>query len=93
MQTVAIVVAAGRGVRAAGTSGSAIPKQYRSLGGKPLLSHALEAFAHHPRVDKIVTVIHPDDRERTPTSGADPVLNPGCMSRTGGQELVSRDVV
>lgn len=57
-----IIVAAGRGTRAGGEPGSPA-KQYRTLGGRPVLARSLEAFAGHPRVSSIVTVIHPDDRE------------------------------
>lgn len=53
-----LVVAAGRGSR----FGAELPKQYLTMGGKPLLRHALEAFAAHPRVGLVRAVIHPDDR-------------------------------
>ena len=56
--TVALVVAAGRGSR----FGAGLPKQYAALGGRPLLGHSLEAFARHPRIDRVKAVIHPDDR-------------------------------
>ena len=56
--TVALVVAAGRGSR----FGAGVPKQYAVLGGRPLLGHSLEAFARHPRIDRVKAVIHPDDR-------------------------------
>jgi len=56
---VALVVAAGRGQRFGGT----LPKQYQPLGGKPLLRRALDAFADHPWVDAVRTVIHEDDRD------------------------------
>ena len=56
--TVALVVAAGRGSR----FGTGLPKQYAALGGRPLLGHSLEAFARHPRIDRVKAVIHPDDR-------------------------------
>ena len=56
MTTVAIIVAAGRGVRA----GAGIPKQWRMLAGRPAVAHALLAFAAMRRV----LVIHPDDRGR-----------------------------
>jgi 2-C-methyl-D-erythritol 4-phosphate cytidylyltransferase / 2-C-methyl-D-erythritol 2,4-cyclodiphosphate synthase len=54
-----IVVAAGRGVR----FGTEVPKQYLRLGGRSTLSYALRAFIAHPLVQRIVTVIHPDDHE------------------------------
>ncbi len=53
----AIVVAAGRGLRA----GGGLPKQYRPLAGRPLLAWTLEALARG-EIGRIVTVIHPDDR-------------------------------
>ena len=40
----AIIVGAGRGHRFGGD----MPKQYRMLGGEPVLRHALRAFADHP---------------------------------------------
>lgn len=51
-----ILVAAGRGSRA----GEGLPKQYRPLGGRPLLTRTLEAAAACP-VGRIVVAIHPDD--------------------------------
>ncbi|HEX6142796.1 MAG TPA: bifunctional 2-C-methyl-D-erythritol 4-phosphate cytidylyltransferase/2-C-methyl-D-erythritol 2,4-cyclodiphosphate synthase, partial [Geminicoccaceae bacterium] len=46
-------------------------KQYQPLLGRPLLRHAVERFAGHPRVDRVRVVIHPDDagRYRRATSG------------------------
>ena len=58
-ETVALIVAAGRGERA----GGGIPKQYRMLAGKPVLRWTIEAFRGHPQVDAVQAVIHGDDRE------------------------------
>ncbi len=58
MQTVALIVAAGRGTRAGGST----PKQYQLLAGQPLLSHSISAFVGHPQVDAVRVVIHPDDQ-------------------------------
>jgi len=55
---VALVVAAGRGMRA----GGGVPKQYRALAGSSVLRFSLDAFAAHPRVGAVRAVIHPDDR-------------------------------
>lgn len=49
----ALIVAAGSGER----MGSGVPKQYRSLGGKPVLRWAVEALVRHPRVDAVRVVI------------------------------------
>ncbi|AMM84643.1 bifunctional 2-C-methyl-D-erythritol 4-phosphate cytidylyltransferase/2-C-methyl-D-erythritol 2,4-cyclodiphosphate synthase [Martelella sp. AD-3] len=55
-----VVVAAGRGERA-GTSKEG-PKQYRPIGGSPVISHTLSGFAEWGGATAgIVVVIHPDD--------------------------------
>src|SRR5882724_3576890 len=56
----AVVVAAGRGTRA----GLDYPKQYKVMGGRPMVRASLLAFAQHPQVDLVVPVIHPDDAAR-----------------------------
>ncbi len=56
----ALVVAAGRGSRFSNNNASA-PKQYSTLGGKPVLSHALNAFLVHPSISHVLTVVHEDD--------------------------------
>src|SRR6266478_1051404 len=56
-RTAAILVAAGRGLRA-GTGG---PKQYRSIGGKTVIFRAMEAFCSHPQVSAVQPVLNPDD--------------------------------
>lgn len=59
MRVAALIVAAGRGTRAAATS---VPKQYRTLGGRPVLARTIAALASEPRIETIQVVIHPDDR-------------------------------
>ena len=53
-----VVVAAGRGERAGMAGG---PKQYRRIGGRPVIRHALERLLGHPGVARVVAAIHPDD--------------------------------
>ena len=55
--TVALIVAAGRGVRAGGE----IPKQYREIGGVPVLRRTIGAFLSHPEVDQVLVAIAPGD--------------------------------
>jgi len=55
----AVVVAAGRGERA----GASLPKQYRPLGGEPMIRATLRAFLAHPRIDFVQPVINPNDRD------------------------------
>lgn len=59
MEVAAIIVAGGRGSRA----GNGKPKQYRTIGGEPVLRRTLRAFDAHPAIETIITVIHPDDAE------------------------------
>jgi len=54
----ALVLAAGRGTRFGGT----LPKQYLPLGGSSVLRHAVDALAAHPRVDRVLVAIRPEDR-------------------------------
>lgn len=56
----AVIVAAGRGERAGGKAD--LPKQYRQLGGMPVLAHSLCALSRSPQIGAIQVVIHPDDR-------------------------------
>lgn len=51
-ETIALLVAAGGGSRA----GAGLPKQYRRLGGRSLLAHAVDRL-RHPRIDRIQVVI------------------------------------
>jgi len=57
MTTAAIIVAAGRGVRAAGP----VPKQWRTIAGRMVAEHSVRAFAQHPAIERLVLVVHPDD--------------------------------
>ncbi|MGH6736966.1 MAG: bifunctional 2-C-methyl-D-erythritol 4-phosphate cytidylyltransferase/2-C-methyl-D-erythritol 2,4-cyclodiphosphate synthase [Methyloceanibacter sp.] len=59
MKVAALIVAGGRGVRAA--QGDPRPKQYCLLGGQSMLTRAIGAFAGHPRIDTTLVVINPDD--------------------------------
>ncbi|HHY49445.1 MAG TPA: bifunctional 2-C-methyl-D-erythritol 4-phosphate cytidylyltransferase/2-C-methyl-D-erythritol 2,4-cyclodiphosphate synthase [Alphaproteobacteria bacterium] len=54
-----VIVAAGTGTRAAAGE-DRVPKQYRLLGGKPVLARTIGAFLDHPAVDWVQPVIHPD---------------------------------
>jgi 2-C-methyl-D-erythritol 4-phosphate cytidylyltransferase/2-C-methyl-D-erythritol 2,4-cyclodiphosphate synthase len=55
----AVIVAAGRGERA----GANIPKQYRPIGGEPMIRATLRAFLAHPRIDFVQPVINPNDQD------------------------------
>jgi len=59
----AIVVAAGKGERAA-VGGNTEPKQYRPVGGKPVLTRTIEALLEETRIDWVLPVIHPHHVER-----------------------------
>ena len=53
MSVTALIVAAGKGERA----GRGVPKQYRMLGGRPVLRWAVEALIAHPAVKSARVVI------------------------------------
>ncbi|MEF2550158.1 bifunctional 2-C-methyl-D-erythritol 4-phosphate cytidylyltransferase/2-C-methyl-D-erythritol 2,4-cyclodiphosphate synthase [Aurantimonas sp. A2-1-M11] len=57
----AVIVAAGRGERAGLSSQG--PKQYRLLAGRAVIAHTIRIFLQHPAIDRVVLVIHRDDRE------------------------------
>jgi 2-C-methyl-D-erythritol 4-phosphate cytidylyltransferase/2-C-methyl-D-erythritol 2,4-cyclodiphosphate synthase len=69
----AVVVAAGRGFRAGGEG----PKQYREIGGEPVIRSSLKGLAGHPGIAMVQPVIHPDDTAlfRAAAAGLD-VLDP-----------------
>ena len=53
MTVTALIVAAGSGSRL----GGGLPKQYRAIGGKAVLAHAVDALASHPGIDAVRVVI------------------------------------
>jgi 2-C-methyl-D-erythritol 4-phosphate cytidylyltransferase / 2-C-methyl-D-erythritol 2,4-cyclodiphosphate synthase len=55
----AVIVAAGRGLRA----GADMPKQFRQIGGAPMIRQSLVTLLEHPEVDVVQPVIHPEDVE------------------------------
>ncbi|HUR93489.1 MAG TPA: 2-C-methyl-D-erythritol 4-phosphate cytidylyltransferase [Gemmatimonadales bacterium] len=57
-----VVVAAGRGARLGGEA----PKQYRPIGGVPMVLRALRPFATHPEVARIVLVLPAEDAAAPP---------------------------
>ncbi len=73
MTTVAIIVAAGRGVRAGGDQ----PKQWQLLGGRPVVAHAIDAFAGMARL----VVVHPQDLPQAARLGVE--IATGGVSRSG----------
>jgi 2-C-methyl-D-erythritol 4-phosphate cytidylyltransferase / 2-C-methyl-D-erythritol 2,4-cyclodiphosphate synthase len=57
VRTAAILVAAGRGLRA----GAGGPKQYRTIGGQTVIFRAMQALCSHPDVATVQPVVSPDD--------------------------------
>ncbi len=81
-EVAAVVVAAGRGSRAGGD----LPKQFRPIGGEPMIRQSLVMLVKHPEVGPVQPVIHPDDvaKFQLSTAGLD-VLPPvfGGATRQG----------
>lgn len=65
-RTAVVLVAAGRGLRA----GAGGPKQYRTIGGVPVIRRAMEAFSRHPGVFAVQPVVNPDDSAMFPAAVA-----------------------
>ncbi|HEY8434004.1 MAG TPA: bifunctional 2-C-methyl-D-erythritol 4-phosphate cytidylyltransferase/2-C-methyl-D-erythritol 2,4-cyclodiphosphate synthase [Sphingomicrobium sp.] len=59
MTVTALIVAAGKGERL----GGGVPKQYRLLGGKPVLRWAVESLTRHPAVKEMRVVIGAGQRQ------------------------------
>ena len=55
-RNIAIVLAGGTGSR----MGADIPKQFLKFAGRTVLEHSVEAFEHHPDIDEVAVVVHPD---------------------------------
>ena len=71
----ALIVAAGSGTRAGGTS----PKQWQPLRGKRVIDHTLAAFQDHPLVDRVVVVVNEADM-----AYAKELTDKGCIITSGG---------
>jgi 2-C-methyl-D-erythritol 4-phosphate cytidylyltransferase/2-C-methyl-D-erythritol 2,4-cyclodiphosphate synthase len=56
-RTAAILVAAGRGLRA----GAGGPKQYRAIGGRTVIFRAMAPFCRHAAISAVQPVLNPDD--------------------------------
>ncbi len=76
MTTAALIVAAGRGLRAGGD----VPKQWRMLAGRRVADWTVDAFRAAPGVMRIVLVLHPDDMARA-TDYPDATCVPGGATR------------
>ncbi|KIC48701.1 2-C-methyl-D-erythritol 4-phosphate cytidylyltransferase [Tateyamaria sp. ANG-S1] len=76
----AVIVAAGRGVRAGGD----VPKQWQLLAGRPVIAHTLDVFARHTEIAEIVLVINRNDSDRIDQLGTEGVkLVEGGEDRAG----------
>ncbi len=85
-ETVALIVAAGRGERA----GGGIPKQFQALAGKPVLRWAIDAFLGHDRIDRVVAVISSGDRDHYDAATAGLGLGPPVAGGATRAESVRR---
>ncbi|MDT8435367.1 MAG: 2-C-methyl-D-erythritol 4-phosphate cytidylyltransferase [Gemmatimonadota bacterium] len=82
--TAAVVVAAGRGSRVGGT-----PKQFRDLGGVPLVAWACTALRRHPAVEHVVLCVPPDAAASPPEAlrALADIIVPGGGSRRESVDL------
>ncbi len=70
----ALLPAAGSGSRA----GSALPKQYQAVLGRPLVMHTLAALRAVPAIERVMVVIAPDDTHWTDLPGVDALRRGGA---------------
>lgn len=75
MRVAALVLAAGRGVRA----GGGMLKQFQPLGGEPMLRHALRRLAAHPRIGRVQAVIGAGDDAAYDQAAAGLALGPPIL--------------
>jgi 2-C-methyl-D-erythritol 4-phosphate cytidylyltransferase/2-C-methyl-D-erythritol 2,4-cyclodiphosphate synthase len=87
-ETVALIVAAGRGERARRSADAALPKQYCPLAGKPVLRWALDAFLGHAAVSAVRVVIADQDRDHYEAAIAGLRLAPPVTGGATRQESV-----
>ncbi|WP_458761024.1 bifunctional 2-C-methyl-D-erythritol 4-phosphate cytidylyltransferase/2-C-methyl-D-erythritol 2,4-cyclodiphosphate synthase [Afipia sp. TerB] len=66
-RTAAIIVAAGRGLRA----GAGGPKQFRTIGGQTVLARAMAPFCTHPQISAVQPVRNPGDADIFPQAAGD----------------------
>lgn len=84
MSTSAVVVAAGTGSRLGG-----VPKQFRALGGRPLLAWSCALFASHSEVEHLVVVL-PRELAASPPDWLIPFRPTVVEGGTTRQESVRR---
>ena len=73
----ALLPCAGTGSRA----GTAQPKQYQPVAGRPMVQHTLAAFAGVPRIARVLVVVAPGDGFLQPQSTSILVANCGGATR------------
>lgn len=78
----ALIVAAGRGERAGNPEEG--PKQFRLIGGYPVIHWTLEAFQKHPGIHSIAVVVHPDDRQLYTDAVTDLTMTKPVLLVNGG---------
>jgi 2-C-methyl-D-erythritol 4-phosphate cytidylyltransferase len=76
----AIIVAGGQGVRLGGST----PKQYRLIGGVPVVLRALRPFTAHPDVLQVILVLPPADAAQPPGFLSELLGSPGLSLTAGG---------
>jgi len=90
LTTAALIVAAGRGTRAAAAGET--PKQYAALGGEAILARTLRIFLDHPAIDRIAVAIAPADRalyERAIGAGHPRLLPPVAGGGTRQESVLN----
>ena len=82
----ALIVAAGTGSRVGGE----LPKQYRPIGGKPMLAHAVDALVGHPHIHAVRVVIGAGQEALAETALGGRDVGPLIVGGATRQESVRR---
>jgi 2-C-methyl-D-erythritol 4-phosphate cytidylyltransferase / 2-C-methyl-D-erythritol 2,4-cyclodiphosphate synthase len=82
MTVAAVIVAGGSGLRAGGEA----PKQYQMIGGKPVIWWTLKAFAGHPGISHVQTVIGEGHEEMFAVATAGLAIEPAVIGGSTRQE-------
>ena len=86
MTVVALVVAAGSGSRIGGE----MPKQYRPIAGRAVLTHAVDALIGHPAIDRVHVVIGAGQQTLAETALAGRDLPPLIIGGATRRDSVAR---
>lgn len=82
MENIAVILAGGSGKRL----GSAVPKQFLEIAGRPVLEHTLKKFDSTDAITQLCVVVHPDHTDDASRIIKNARLSKPCILLSGGKE-------